>query len=146
MRAALLAILCLLLPACAFADLMYGHTRVSPLGDYPNLRMLLVVGANPVVSHGHTWALSNPVDALRELATRARVWVMDPRRTETVRLAHGHVRARSGTDFAVLAFLVRAVLESGLKHPWRFLAAGYSIPKALIEVEGKPIVRHVVER
>ena len=62
------------------------------------------------MSHGHSVAMPDPVSAIRELATRAEVWVVDPRRTETARLAGHHLAPRPGTDYAVLAFLVREVL------------------------------------
>src|SRR6185312_10820885 len=51
--------------------------------------------------------------AIRELATRAEVWVVDPRRTETARLAGHHLAPRPGTDYAVLAFLIRELLRDG---------------------------------
>ena len=41
------------------------------------------------------------------------MWVVDPRRTETARLATDHLAPRPGTDFAVLAMLVREILRDG---------------------------------
>ena len=38
------------------------------------------------------------------LRTHAEVWVVDPRRTETARLATHHLAPRPGTDYAVLAY------------------------------------------
>jgi anaerobic selenocysteine-containing dehydrogenase len=57
--------------------------------------------------------MPDPVTASRVLRTHADVWVVDPRRTETARLARGHLAPRPGTDQAVLAFLVREVLRDG---------------------------------
>jgi anaerobic selenocysteine-containing dehydrogenase len=57
--------------------------------------------------------MPDPVNALRALRDRAEVWVVDPRRTETARLASHHLAPRPGTDHAVLAFLVRALLHDG---------------------------------
>ena len=42
-----------------------------------------------------------------------RVWVLDPRRTETAALADGYVPVRPGADVAVLAALANALLERG---------------------------------
>ena len=51
------------------------------------------------------------------LAKHAEVWVVDPRYTETARLASHHLAPRPGTDYAVLAYLVREVLRDGVRAP-----------------------------
>ena len=50
------------------AHLMFGHARLLSLGDLASTKLMLVLGANPVVSHGHTWAMSDPVRTLRGVA------------------------------------------------------------------------------
>jgi anaerobic selenocysteine-containing dehydrogenase len=95
------------------SDLVGGSPSLSARPDYDGARLVLYVGSNPVVSHGHGVALPDPVSSLRELARRGEVWVVDPRRTETARLATGHLAPRPGSDHAVLAFLVREVLCDG---------------------------------
>ncbi len=81
--------------------------------DYDRAKFVMYIGVNPVVSHGHNIALSDPVTFIREVRTRAEVWVLDPRVTETARLATKHLAPRPGTDYAVLAFLVRELLREG---------------------------------
>ncbi|MHB8464163.1 MAG: molybdopterin-containing oxidoreductase family protein [Acidimicrobiales bacterium] len=81
--------------------------------DYARARLVLYIGVNPVVSHGHNIALSDPVTAIRTLRGHADVWVLDPRLTETGRLATRHLAPRPGTDYAVLAFLIRHLLRDG---------------------------------
>jgi anaerobic selenocysteine-containing dehydrogenase len=81
--------------------------------DYDRATLVMYIGVNPVVSHGHNIALSDPVTAIRTLRGHAEVWVLDPRRTETARLATRHLAPRAGTDYAVLAFLVRELLGDG---------------------------------
>jgi len=76
---------------------------------------MMLIGSNPVVSHGHTIGLPNPRGAIRDLTKHADVWVVDPRYTETARLAAHHLAPRPGTDYAVLAYLVREVLRDGVK-------------------------------
>ena len=95
------------------SDLVGGFPGLNPHIDYEQTKLVVYVGVNPVVSHGHTSALPDPVTALRDLRTRADVWVVDPRRTETARLATEHVAPRPGTDYAVFAFLVREILQEG---------------------------------
>ena len=53
-------------------------------GTRPRPALLLLVGTNPVVSHGYGTTLPDPVRYLRDYRVRGgRVWVIDPRRTET---------------------------------------------------------------
>jgi anaerobic selenocysteine-containing dehydrogenase len=96
------------------SDLMAGSQALTGRPDYDNASFVMLIGSNPVVSHGHTIGLSNPRGAIRELAKRAEVWVLDPRHTETARLATHHLTPRPGTDYAVLAFLVREVMRDGI--------------------------------
>jgi anaerobic selenocysteine-containing dehydrogenase len=95
------------------SQLMLGHAALVPLPDLTATKLVIFVGTNPVVSHGHTWALPDPVVAIRELRRDGEVWVVDPRTTETARLATRHLAPRAGTDHAVLAHLVREVLRRG---------------------------------
>jgi anaerobic selenocysteine-containing dehydrogenase len=98
-------------PKYRMLELMAGTYSLVAHAD-PAARLLLMFGTNPVVSHGQTPLFENPVQRLRRTKERGEVWVVDPRATETAKLAHRHLAARPGTDHAVLAFLVRAVLES----------------------------------
>jgi anaerobic selenocysteine-containing dehydrogenase len=95
------------------SDLVGGSVALNARPDYHAVRCVVYVGVNPVVSHGHTVAIPDPVTSIRALARRADVWVVDPRRTETARLATRHLAPRPGTDHAVLAHLVREVLRDG---------------------------------
>jgi anaerobic selenocysteine-containing dehydrogenase len=95
------------------AELMGGTSALSGRPDYANATMVMFIGSNPVVSHGHTVAMPHPVGTIREMTERAQVWVVDPRRTETARLAQHHMAARPGTDYAVVAYLVREILRGG---------------------------------
>ena len=103
-------------PVLVAADLVAGQSGLNPVWDpRPTEPALLVlVGTNPVVSHGYGTALPDPIRHLRDFASaRGRVWVLDPRRTETAALADEHVPLRPGSDVAVLAALARALLQQG---------------------------------
>jgi anaerobic selenocysteine-containing dehydrogenase len=95
------------------SDLVGGSIALSGRPDYDRAAFVMLIGTNPVVSHGHNIAMPNPKGYLRALTQRAQLWVVDPRRTETARMATGHLAARPGTDYAVLAFLVRELLSQG---------------------------------
>ncbi len=94
------------------SDLVGGSVTLNPRPDYDHARFVMYVGSNPVVSHGHTVAIPDPITFIRDLRSRAEVWVLDPRRTETALLAGHHLAPQPGTDYAVLAFLVRETLAA----------------------------------
>jgi anaerobic selenocysteine-containing dehydrogenase len=92
-------------------DLVAGTPFVFPQVDWESTRLLLLVGQNPVVSHGHTVARPDPVVALRRIRQRGGTLVVaDPRATETAQMADLHLPLRPGSDAAFLAYLVREAL------------------------------------
>ncbi len=94
-------------------ELMAGTPSLVPHVS-SDAKLLLLVGTNPVISHGQTTTYADPVARLREARRRGQVWVLDPRITESARLADHHLSVRAGTDYAVLAFLVREQFRVGL--------------------------------
>jgi formate dehydrogenase len=101
----------------AASALLYGSPLVVPIPDLGRTRFLLVVGANPLVSHGSV--LSAP--RIREqLLGIERVVVVDPRRTETARHFE-HLPVRPDTDAWLLLSLLNVVFGEGLADG-RFLA------------------------
>ncbi len=95
------------------AELVAGHPALAPAIDQADARCTLIIGMNPVVSHGHTSAMPNPRGRLRELASRGPLIVADPQRTETAQMATLHLRPRPGTDHVWLAHVVRELLTEG---------------------------------
>jgi anaerobic selenocysteine-containing dehydrogenase len=88
---------------------MAGASALIPHPDRAP-RLLLHVGSNPVVSHGQSTPIPNPVEHIRAARRSGEVWVIDPRHTETAALADRHLATRPGTDYALLAFVLRALL------------------------------------
>lgn len=95
------------------SDMVAGIAGMLTRPDYERCRLVIYVGTNPLVSHGHTSMLNNPAVRMREMRARGEVWVLDPRRSETAARADRHLASRPGTDYAVLAFLVREILREG---------------------------------
>ncbi|MCA9626200.1 MAG: molybdopterin-dependent oxidoreductase [Myxococcales bacterium] len=91
----------------AVARLMYGFPFTQPFPDVDRVRCLIVVGANPAVSKWSFLQVSNPIQRLRAIEARGgRVFFVDPRRTESTKVAGEHVFIRPNTDvFFYLAFL-----------------------------------------
>ncbi len=106
------------LPAQLVAWQLYGHQLLIPVPDLDRTRLLLVVGANPMASNGSLMTAPDFPGRLRELQARGgRMVVLDPRRTETARLADEHHFVRPGTDAVVLLAMVRTLLEEDLARP-----------------------------
>ena len=95
------------------ASLVGGFPGFSPRPDYDNTHLVIYVGINPMVSHGHTIAMPNPAQTIRATARKGEVWVIDPLHTETSAFASRHLAPRPGTDYAILAYLVRELLCAG---------------------------------
>ena len=91
----------------AVAHHMYGFPFTQPFPDLLHTNCLIIVGANPVVSKWSFLQVPNPSKHLKEMKARgAKIYVVDPRFTETARVTGGHVFIKPGTDvFFYLSFL-----------------------------------------
>ena len=99
------------------ACLVGGFPGLNPKADYDNANMLLYVGSNPMVSHGHNTGMCNPAVAIRATAARGEVWTIDPLFTETAKFSTRHIAPYPGKDYAILAWLVREILDGGPLNP-----------------------------
>jgi len=93
--------------------LVGGFPGLNPKTDYDNVDMLLYVGVNPMVSHGHNTGMFNPALHIRAAAKRGEVWTIDPLFTETARYSTRHIAPYPGKDHAILAWLVHEILDGG---------------------------------
>ncbi len=101
------------LPHMLASYLMFGHQLLVPIPDLDRTGYLLALGANPLASNGSMMTAPDVRARLRAIQQRGgRVVVVDPRRTETARIADEHLFIRPGTDalflFAVLHELAAA--------------------------------------
>jgi anaerobic selenocysteine-containing dehydrogenase len=108
------------LPHHVAATLMFGHKLLLPVPDIDRTQHLLVLGANPAVSNGSMMTAPGIKRRLEELKKRSgRLVVIDPRRTETARIADQHHFIRPGTDALLLMALLQVVFDEGLERPGR---------------------------
>ncbi|MFI5367288.1 MAG: molybdopterin dinucleotide binding domain-containing protein, partial [Candidatus Binatia bacterium] len=71
---------------------------------------MLIIGANPVISNGSLMTAPDMRTRLQRVQQRGgRIVVIDPRRTETARLADEHHFIRPGTDPLFLAALIQSL-------------------------------------
>ncbi len=100
----------------AVATHLYGFPFLQPFPDIDRVECLIIVGANPAVSKWSFGQVSNPAQRLKAIEKRGgRVFVIDPRRTETAKAAGEHHFIRPGTDvFFYLAFLNALIAQGKL--------------------------------
>jgi len=100
----------------AVARHVYGFPFTQPFPDLDRTQCLFIIGANPVVSKWSFLQVSNPGQRLNTIQARGgRVVVIDPRRTETAKVASEWVPIRPGSDvFFFLSFLHELFAQGGV--------------------------------
>lgn len=98
----------------AAGDMLYGSTMSNTLPDFAETDFALLVGTNPVVSHGSMATTGRIREVLAGLKARGgTVVVVDPRRTETARMFN-HVPIRPGADPWLLGAMLRVLFDEDL--------------------------------
>ncbi len=102
-------------PQFVSSMLMFGDHTILPVADIDRTDYLLVIGANPAVSNGSLTTMPDARGRLKAVLARGgRVVVLDPRRTETARLASEHVSIRPGGDPYLLLAMLNVIFAEGL--------------------------------
>jgi anaerobic selenocysteine-containing dehydrogenase len=102
-------------PRFAASYYLYGNTGVYPVPDLERTNYFLCIGANPVVSQGSAMVTPNVRTTLRAITDRGgKVVTVDPRFTETAKLASEHVPIRPGGDAAFLRAFLHVLVQEGL--------------------------------
>ena len=93
---------------------MYGSGLFVPVPDVDRTDYLLIIGANPVISNGSLMTAPGMPARLRRIRERGgRVVVIDPRHTETAKVADEHHFIRPGTDPLLLAAVIQSLFAEG---------------------------------
>jgi anaerobic selenocysteine-containing dehydrogenase len=92
----------------------YGAKVGMHLRHFADARLILIWGSNPVASSVHFWAL-----AQQARRRGARLWCIDPRRSETAEHCDRHLALRPGTDGALaLALMHELIVDGGVDHDY----------------------------
>ncbi len=103
-----------ILPVQLVAFLLYGHQFLLPVADIDRTQHLLVIGANPMVSNGSMMTVPDFPARLKALKGRGgRMAVIDPRRTETAKVADAHHFIRPGSDAFLLLAMIGVLFAEG---------------------------------
>ncbi|MFN8642591.1 MAG: molybdopterin-dependent oxidoreductase [Candidatus Binatia bacterium] len=99
----------------AASEAVYGSSTVHPLPDFDHTDYLLVLGANPAVSHMSFVSIADLMRVLRAAQARgARLRFVNPRRVESLSGGLGElIRIRPDTDVWFLAALLHALDARG---------------------------------
>ena len=91
-----------------------GHFA-SGKHDLEDVDAVMMVGANPLVTHTNFLVANQPGIHIRKARERGtRLVVVDPRESETARLADLHLKVRPGEDPALFAGIIRHILDRNL--------------------------------
>jgi anaerobic selenocysteine-containing dehydrogenase len=120
-------------PAQLVAWQLFGHQLMIPVPDLDRTSYLLVLGANPMASNGSLMTAPDFPKRAKAIQERGgRIVVLDPRRTETAKIASEHHFVRPGSDVVVLLAMVRTLLDEGLARPPAYVD-GVDRLRALVE-------------
>ncbi|AHK15733.1 molybdopterin-dependent oxidoreductase [Thalassolituus oleivorans] len=82
---------------------MLGHQLLLPIPDIDRTDFMIIMGANPLASNGSLMTAPDFRGRIRAIQKRGgRVLVIDPRRTETAKVADEHWFIRPGQDLVLL--------------------------------------------
>jgi anaerobic selenocysteine-containing dehydrogenase len=94
---------------------MFGDFYSIPVPDIDRTDLLVIIGGNPMVSNGSMWSVPNFRGKAKALRARGgQIVTIDPRFTETSKVADRHHHIRPGTDAMLLAAIVRILFEEDL--------------------------------
>ncbi|HYD50826.1 MAG TPA: molybdopterin-dependent oxidoreductase, partial [Terriglobales bacterium] len=101
-------------PRFAASHYLYGNTLVLPVPDIDHTDYFLCIGANPAVSQGSVMVTPDIKAKLRAIRERGgKLVTVDPRFSETAKLADRHVFLRPGSDATFLLSLLHVLAADG---------------------------------
>lgn len=93
---------------------MFGSAALFPVPDLDRCELLLMIGANPAAAQGSVGSAGDFMGRVAAIRARGgRVWLLDPRRTETTAGVDRHWFIRPGSDVFLLAAMIHLLFEEG---------------------------------
>lgn len=91
---------------------MFGHPLLLPIPDIDHTDFMLIIGANPLASNGSLMTVPDVANRLKAIQKRGgKFIVIDPRRTETAKIADQHIFIKPATDVFLLLSLVHEITK-----------------------------------
>ncbi|HEU5320703.1 MAG TPA: molybdopterin-dependent oxidoreductase, partial [Methylomirabilota bacterium] len=130
------------MPKQLSAGLMFGHWLSIPVPDIERAQLLVILGANPMVSNGSLWTVPDFRGKARALRARGgRIVVVDPRRSETAAMADRHLFIRPGADAFFLLGLAHTLFDERLVRLGRLAGHVAGVEAVEAAVAGFPAER-----
>ena len=102
---------------------MFGHHMLIPVPDIDHTDFMLIIGANPAVSNGSLMTAPDFTKRLKSIQKRGgRFTVIDPRFTETARLADQYLPIKPGKDALLLLALIHVIFNENLDKKERLIS------------------------
>ncbi len=116
---------------------MYGHNFLIPVIDIDRAHTVLMLGANPLASNGSLWTVPGAKARLEAMMARGgHLTVVDPRRTETAKIASAYLPIQPGRDVFLLVGLLLSLRAQGLVKPGRLTPMLHNWDEAWDALEG----------
>lgn len=94
---------------------MFGHQMMIPIPDIDHTDFMLIIGGNPAVSNGSMMTAPNFSGRLKAIQKRGgKFMVIDPRFTETAKIADAHFFIHPGKDAFLLLALIHVIFDESL--------------------------------
>jgi len=107
-------------PKQVACGLLFGTSLSVPVPDIDRTQYLLMLGANPMASNGSLFTVPDFRARARALRERGgKLVVVDPRRSETAKIADLHLPVRPGSDALLLAAIAQVLFSEDRIAPGR---------------------------
>jgi anaerobic selenocysteine-containing dehydrogenase len=94
---------------------LYGHSGFWAVPDIDRTQTMIILGGNPMASNGSVWTVPDFRNRAKDLQARGgELIVIDPRRSETAKIADRHIFVRPGSDAFLLIALLKTMKAKGL--------------------------------
>ncbi len=94
---------------------MFGHPLLMPIPDVDRTDYFLIFGANPLASNGSLMTAPDIINRLENIKKRSgKIVLIDPRKTETARVASEHHFIKPGSDVFLLLATVHTLFAENL--------------------------------
>ena len=94
---------------------MFGHPLLMPIPDIDRTDSFLILGANPLASNGSLMTAPDVINRLEDIKKRGgKIVLIDPRKTETARVASEHYFIKPASDVYFLLALINVLFAENL--------------------------------
>ena len=103
------------LPHHFASQLMFGHPFLIPIPDIDHTDFFLILGGNPLASNGSLMTSPDIINRLESIKKRGgKIILIDPRKTETARVADEHFFIKPATDVFLLLAIINTLFAENL--------------------------------